>query len=94
MFSGKCLNISHNRSYTLRTYDAVGPGETAARALMSEFTVNNRLCRINVDNMTMLEMLYTLSKSHSPGRKFRPVSIDYRNMERMLNIQSLGRCIL
>ena len=38
----------------------------------------------------MLDMLYTLSKSHSPGRKFRPVSIDYRNMERMLNIQSLG----
>lgn len=35
-------------------------------------------------------MLYAFSRTHSPGKTFRPVSIDYRNMERMLNVQSLG----
>ncbi|CAM9160333.1 unnamed protein product, partial [Ectocarpus fasciculatus] len=45
---------------------------------------------VGPEKMSMLEMLYAFSRTHSPGKTFRPVSIDYRNMERMLNVQSLG----
>jgi hypothetical protein len=45
---------------------------------------------VGPETMTMMEMLKLLRYYQNPDKTFRPVHIDYRNMERMLNVKSLG----
>mmetsp|Transcript_13649 Transcript_13649/g.20451 ORF Transcript_13649/g.20451 Transcript_13649/m.20451 type:complete len:259 (-) Transcript_13649:170-946(-) len=45
---------------------------------------------VGPETMSIYEMLRRLSLSHRSRGRFRPVQIDYRNMERVLNIKSLG----
>lgn len=45
---------------------------------------------VGPETLSLLQMLERLGPSHNPGGRFRPVQIDYRNMERLLNVKSLG----
>jgi hypothetical protein len=49
---------------------------------------------VGPETMTMMEMLRVLRFLQNPEKQFRPVHIDYRNMERMLNVKSLGASVL
>lgn len=46
---------------------------------------------VGPETMTMVEMFRILSFYQNPNKTFRPVRIDYRNMEKMLNVKSLGK---
>lgn len=46
---------------------------------------------VGPETMTMIEMLRMLRYYQNPEKVFRPVHIDYRNMERVLNVKSLGK---
>mmetsp|Transcript_33094 Transcript_33094/g.55695 ORF Transcript_33094/g.55695 Transcript_33094/m.55695 type:complete len:438 (-) Transcript_33094:240-1553(-) len=45
---------------------------------------------VGPETISILEMLQRFASYQGVGRSFRPVHVDYRNMERVLNVKSLG----
>jgi hypothetical protein len=82
-------------SSSYRFYDAVGTLTNYLGVCIHNYFKSVSI--IGPETMSILEMLNNFAKFHG-NRRFTPVHIGYRNMEKILNVKSLGRmkmcCIL
>ena len=100
-------DVAHRLAYLaltdphLRPIQSINSSSSIATTYMQQKHINNSSSTLSIPNTfryydavgpETISMVHMLQKfAEYQGSKFRPVFIDYRNMERVLNIKSLGR---